>query len=358
MVSTNSEKLKLTSDRSLVNFAPHSALSAKLFSLFIVHGSLFVVLVVLAILLLSCQSAVQIAGSPPVEAETVPLETGASVYLFANMQQALPILELLPIMKMNAIQAKPVIERTEFTVAALFPQESGRQFQLVTWGNYPDNSARFLFGMSKEWKKRRVKVAHNGTAPYTYWYSSANGLSITLNAKQAFILAAAPEPQAKEPRAQPPAEPVTAPENMAKIPEGFIAFRRSAEEAFISCWFSAPGSIMNRLLSGNGLPIEIPAKELFVNVIPYAAADGNEKTSDPEKYEIIARIQFDSAAQARGVTSILGIAASLSPADSNSVFSLLFLAHPPVRNDRFINIRSAPLGKKEMSLLLGMFLLY
>jgi len=294
--------------------------------------------IVSVILLLSCQSVPQVTVNPSIDASSVPLESGAAVYVLADMREALPILELLPVKELKDKQIKQMIDRTDFAAAAMFAKESGKRFQIVTWGNYPANSVKMAFGFSKKWKKHRVK-----DAPYSYWHSSANGLSVALNAKQAFVLASVMPP----PRM--PAEPVTAPGRMTEIPGGFTEFRNNGEDAPLSCWFDDPAPFINKLLQSSGLPMEIPAQELFIKM---------KMASGTQTVTAAIRIQFESTPQARGVTAVLGLAKNFSQIDSNLLISKLLFANPPVQNDRNIDILTAPLGEREISLLLEMFSLY
>jgi hypothetical protein len=72
-------------------------------------------------LFLSCQTAPKVQDAPE---GTVPLASGASVYIIADVKKALPIIELLPIEEINNKQTKQMLEKTDSIMAAVFPKES------------------------------------------------------------------------------------------------------------------------------------------------------------------------------------------------------------------------------------------
>jgi hypothetical protein len=221
-----------------------------------------------------------------------------------------------------------MLDRTDFFAAALFPQESERRFQLVAWGDYPDSGTAMAFGMNRNWKKRR------SAAGYPWWYSQADGLSIALNPRQAFVSASSDNA---------PGDPVTAAPGV-EIPEGFGEFRRGAP---FSCWLDDPDLIINRMLNNGGLPVNLPAGKLFIVLFP--AEEG--------QYEAVVRLQFESASLARGMAAIFTLAGSFVSLESGQnplIFTLLF-ANPPVQSGRNLDITTAVLSEDEIVQLLGLF---
>ena len=288
-------------------------------------------LMCLCVLLFSFNSCRTMSGVPAAfkeDATHAPLESGAVVYIFANVKEARSIIDLLPIEELNDKYTKQMLDKTNYITAALFPQKSGRRFHLAAWGKYPSN-ADMAFSMNKEWKKIR------STSNYTYWHSERGRLSILMNSKQAFVAASLTSA---------PLEPLPSPPG-AEIPEGFNEFRQNNNpQPSISFWMDNPGSAISGILSAAGIPIRFPVQKLFLSLV-----------SKEKKYIANINFQFENVSQARGVTALLSIAAGYMP---NDPIASIFLANPPVQNGRNVMLKTAALDEKELSLLLTMFSLY
>jgi len=298
-------------------------------SLLIAHYSLLI------LIFLSCQTAPKIPDAALMETG-IPLDSGARVYILADVTKMRPIIDLLPIEELNDSQTRQMLERTDFLAAALFPEESGRRFQLAAWGSYPSFQAGMAFTFSKQWQKRRSETGQN------FWYSGVNGLSISMDSKQAFVAAS---------KNDTPYYPVTAAPGV-EPPEGFNEFRKNAEgiSSPLSCWMEDPAPLINQMLGIAGIPIQIPARKLFINLFP--AAEG--------RYEAAIRIQFESAVQARGIAAILTLAGSFVSGESglSSILALILFSNPPVQNGNYIDVKTAALSEDNISGLFRMFLLY
>lgn len=290
------------------------------------------VFVLCSLFFFSCQTTPKFFDSFTEDANTIPLDTGAQVYIFANAKEARPILELLPIEELNNKHAIQILDRTAFVMAALFPQNSERRMQIAAWGNYPSSRAGMAFTFSRSWKKHRSQTGNS------FWYSRANALSLALNSRQAFVVQTrindSLNDQLIDPFAVPPGK---------QTPEGFNSFRQGA---VLSCWLENPAPLLSRALNQAGIPIRFPVQQLFINLNTVASGQS-------QQYAAVFRLQFENASQARGMSAILNLAGDFSADDT---ISSLFLANPPVLNDRNIDIKTAPLTEKELSLLLEMFL--
>jgi hypothetical protein len=277
---------------------------------------------------LSCQSAPEVPYTALAETGGILLESGASVYILADVKEARPIIDILPIQELKNRQTRQMLDRTNFCAAALFPQESNRRFQLVAWGDYQNSGAAMAFGMNRNWKKQR------SAAGYPWWYSRTDGLSIALNPRQAFVSALSDNA---------PGDPVTAAPGV-EIPEGFGEFRRGAP---FSCWLDDPGLIINRMLNNGGLPVNFPAEKLFIVLFP--AEEG--------QYEAVVRLQFESASLARGMAAIFTLAGSFVSLESgqNPLIFMLLFANPPVQSGRNLDIKTAVLSEDEIVQLLRSF---
>ena len=303
---------KDTANREQVTVFSRSPLTIRS-SLFIAHCSLF-------ILFVSCQSAPKVFEMDLNNTASVPLDSGASVYILADAKQARPIIDLLPVEELNNRQTVQMLDRTDFFAAALFPEASKLRFQLVSWGNYPDSGAAMAFGMNKNWKKRRSR------AGYSYWH--LDGLSIALNSRQTFVCASSDNA---------PGDPVTN-GGGAKIPEGFGEFCAAAP---LSCWLENPAPVFSRILNNAGVPIRFPVQQLFVNLYPVTE----------RRCEALIRMQFENAIQARGMAAIFSLAGNFSP---NEIIASIFLKNPPVQNGRNLDIKTVAMSETEIALLFGL----
>ena len=300
---------------------------------------------------ISCQTAPKVTDEAQLQV-TVPLDSGASVYLFANVNEMRFIFDLLPIEELKDNQVRQMLDRTGFAAAALFPKESGRQYQIAAWGNYPSSSAAMAFTFNKDWKKQRTPQGYN------YWYSSANRLSVALNARQIFAASWLITPGNHNPMAEAGIE----------YPEGFTEFRGNAQTrtAPFSCWLSDPEPVINKVLEDSGIPIMIPAKKLFINLFPVKEDSPNppENSSAQGRYEAEIELQFESASQARGISTALAFAAMFMPAlqgentsfDPNLMLASILFANPPVQENNNINIKTSALSHAEIELLLKLFM--
>ena len=272
----------------------------------------------LIILFISCQSVPSVPNPFTEDINHLPLDKGALVYLFINVPEARPLLELLPIEELKTTQVRQMIDRTNIAMVAFFPEESNRRFQITSRGNYPKSGADMMLSLNKDWKKQRYAINN------TYWHSGKDKLSIAMTTRQAYIAAWTNDT---------PADPFAAAPGI-EIPDGFNDFRKGTG-AFLSCWVENPGPVFSQALEKAGVPIRFPVQQLFVNV--NSAAD--------KKYEATIRLQFENAIHARGVSAILSLAGAFS---SDDPIAKLFLSNPPVLNGRNLDIKTAALSESDI----------
>ncbi|MCL2186721.1 MAG: hypothetical protein FWB86_12850 [Treponema sp.] len=296
--------------------------------------TLFSFLCFLLIILCTCKTISNFNDPFNEDMKFFPLETGASVYFFANVQEARSILELLPIRELNNNQAKQMLDKTGFAAGALFPKNNSRQFQLAAWGKYPGN-ADIAFSVNKSWEKMRSVTGQN------YWHSAADRLSIAMNTRQAFIA------QSKTIGAlgDMQTDPFSAPPGI-KIPEGFNDFRFNkntpAAKAPLSLWIGNPASMIQQLFSGIA---RFPVQQIFISFFP----------QNENQYEAMIRLQLENASQARGMSAILNIAGGFSSASADMQITSLFLANQPVQYENNLDIKSAVLNRSDIAKILSMF---
>jgi len=272
---------------------------------------------------LSCQTMPPVPDSFREDAAHAPLDTGANVYIFANVKEARSVINLLPIEELNNSQTRQMLDRTSYLAAALFPPSSGRRFQLVTWGNYPRSQANMAFSIGRNWQ------AQQSASGQAYWHSGADRLSLAVTSNQAFV-ASSLRTEPLDPYASAPG---------IRIPEGFNNFRR---EAPLTCWLNNPAPFIGRLLNDAGVPIRLPVKELFFNIQPVS---GN--------CEVTVRFQFENASQARGMIALLSLASGYI--SNNQILALLF-ANTPILNGVNVDLKTGSLNERELLLFLNFFL--
>ena len=277
------------------------------------------------LLLVTCKSIPVMPDSFLKNERFLPLETGASVYLVANVVTARCILDLLPIEELKDNQAKDLLDRTGYAVAALFPEESGKRFQLCAWGNYPSFRAGFAFTFDKNWKKQRSSSGDS------YWHSAQSGLSIALTSEQAFAASSLNRT---------PADPLSG-QAGKEIPEGFNDFRAGSPVSF---WLEEPDKVISRLFDAAGIPIQFPVKNLFVNIIPVE-----------NNYEADICFLLENTSQTRGMAAILNLASRHMAGDSDSIIAMLFFANPSVQKDRSLDLKSAALDENNIRMLFNIF---
>ena len=278
--------------------------------------------------LLSCQTAPKM---PNISHDgRLPLEPEAYVYIIAE-KDALPILNQLMFTDIKDTQFQQMVDRTRFAVAAVYltpDVKAGKinsRYRLAAWGSYPASRAKMGLGSSKEWTKQRSAVSGAD-----YWYSPQRGLSVAITGKMALVATAAPNGGQRDPYS---AAPGTA------EPEGFAAFR---EGSILSCWLTDPGPAINKKITEMGIPLEIPAEQVFVSLFP---ADG-------QRYIAHLQIQLPGASQARALTTMFALVRNFIPPQSE--LGILF-ANPPVQDGGNLRITTAPLSDREIALLLKMF---
>ena len=273
----------------------------------------------LIFLFLSCQT------TPPspeayLEQGILPLEKGASIYLVADVKEARPILNRLPIREINDTNVRQMIDRSNFAMAAIFPEQSGKRFQIAAWGNYPKSGAGMALGANNNWIKQRNKAGAE------YWHSASDRLSLALTAKNLFVVSSLNNA---------PLNPITTSASSGEceeIPEGFVEFSRGA---ILSCWVAYPIKMLQQILNETGIPLRVPIRQLFVNL--NAAAQSGRQSQ--KQYEAAIRLEFENASQARGMAAILNLVGAIKSNDPALQIAMLLLSNPPAQNDRYINLK-------------------
>ena len=312
-------------------------------------------------LLFSCATAPKTPGPFQEESVFLPLEPGARTYMLIDVPAGRPLLDRLAVRYMDPKQSREILNRTRFAAAALYPAGHERRFQAAAWGTYPGFRGNLALAAGKGWKLRRSKTGG------AYYHAAGEGLSVALTASRAFAAGAEPG-TGTDPFTEGPG---------TEIPQDFAGFRRGAA---LALWFADPSAPANRFFDTLGIPLRLPAEQLFVGVFPYREAKLDPQilssapedlrlmhgaSSDTEKgeearYETLVRIQAPTASHARALFTLFNMltAAPVENAEGPAVPGNLLFANPPVLDGRNLTLQTAALDAERMTLLFDLFALY
>jgi hypothetical protein len=308
-------------------------------SLFFVLCSLFI--------FLSCKSVPQTPEFNFETAAVVPLEPGAFAYILTDIRDTKPFLDV------QDKNLQQIVDATRYAVAAFYLPYDTRRYHLAAWGNYPSSRAKIALGANKDWKKMNSQ-----TGGSEYWYSEKDKLSVALTSTQAFVSAGKAGDNT-------PANPFPSGTGTT-IPEGFKEFCRGA---VFSCWLENPSSLIGQKLTEMGIPLEIPAEQVFFSISPVANQTG---TATGRNYESALKIQFTSDTQASAIATVLTFARGLfslraNPPDTDQgegisgIFTLLtsvLFSNLPLQEGKSLIIKTNALDSENISLLFKSFSLW
>lgn len=276
----------------------------------------------LLIFLVSCKTAPVAVDSIFQDiTQSLSLDSGAVVYVVADVKKARTVIDLLPIKELNDKQIKQMIDKTDVFSAAVFPPESGRRFQIASSGKYPSFGAGLAFTFSSQWKKLKEKKVN-------FWYSKSNGVSLLLESTRAFAASG-----------NIPANPAAS-EAGVKIPEGFNEFTKASP---FSCWLNNPSGFLNGILDSTGIPLQFSVQNVFANIFP----------AEKKHCQAVIRMQFENPTHARGMMALLNLAGNFSGGDAP--FASIFFANQPVLNGSNLDIKTAVLNKADLAGLFELF---
>jgi len=267
---------------------------------------------------------------------SIPLDKGAFVYAFADTKTMRPIIDIIPISQLKSWQAAQVIDRTELAIAALFTSDTGRFFQAVGFGSYPSVVVNVALAISKNWKYMFSGKDH-------YWYSDADKMSASFNSEEVYVLGW------RRTRMK-----AVYDEPGVKTPEGFTAFRHSSgEPAPLSLWMENNNSILDRMLNGEGITVNLPIERLYLNlyhvenkVFKAELMLKTKSLSLPENFAI----NFSPIEKPEPKES--------SNSESDSVLKTLFFTKAPIIKDRNVEFPAVILSEEDIASLLKVFMKY
>jgi len=255
----------------------------------------------------------------------VSLDKDAFVYALVDTKIMRPIIDIIPVNQLKSWEAAQIIDRTEIALAAIFTNDTGRYFQVVGFGSYPVLVMNVALAIDKNWKYTFSGDDH-------YWYSDTNKLSVSLDSEEVNIVAW------RRTRLNPAYE-----EPGVKMPEGFVAFRhRSGEPAPLSLWMDNHDSILDRMLSGEGIVKNLPIERLYLNL--YHVEDKVFST------DIMLQVKNSPFTEEFKMSVLPGFA------EYDSALKKLFLANPPIQNDHNVEFPPAILSEEEIVSLLRIFM--
>ena len=289
------------------------------------------------------------------------LPENGTVYIWANIHEARPLLESITFDGLSLMQAGQILDRTTSAAAVFFSKEEtalqelglheqnfhgpGDRFLFSLRGKYPTFGAGFSFTFSRDWKKTKSLTGNS------YWFSESYGIGVAMNQETALVSGGDPFSKTASFQKQ---EPV-------RVPEGFDDFRQGA---IMAGWIPDKEHV-NKFLSDLSLPLQIPAEDFFFSII-------KEPGNSEDLWQLNFHIRTASAAQARALVTLFslarmfigsipvqGIIEDNDPADISLMDFLPYLfANIPDLDGSKLMLKSAVFSTAELSLLFNAISVY
>ncbi|MDR1430230.1 MAG: hypothetical protein LBI85_08045, partial [Spirochaetaceae bacterium] len=266
-----------------------------------------------AFFLMSCASGPRLRDSGPLPEANIfsVLSGGASLYVYADVERARPLLELMEFGGISGASVPAILDRTTLAVAAVYDGEEGRRYMAWGGGRYPSLRSSLSFTLSRAWKKQKSETGSS------YWRNQAEGLSVLI--KKDYALVSDGDPFFTGPALEP--SPL---------------WTRLEAGALLSGAAENAGERINAFLGGLGLPLRFPARTLAFGLYPASGVPGPDSgPSAPENgqensgetfYQGLFYIETPSVSQARSVQSLLALAKRAFPASRAEAGDDPFLA--------------------------------
>lgn len=294
------------------------------------------------------------------EEELSLLPAGAEVYLWVDAVKGRPLLDVLSFDGKSGKDAGKILDSTETAAAAILHEGQGRRFFLAARGNYPRVRANLSLSFTKGWKKLK------GSTGNSYWYSKNDDIALALGSD--LVLVSDTDPWEILPAGIPKETP----------PAAFMEFRQTMA---LAGWVSSPSGSIDSFLSSMGIPLQIPAEELYFGAERLPADKSSQdapNTAGPQSapagapWQLVFRVRTPSVNNARSLLGLFSVARfflqrgaipaagqdglspdkdSLSPQEA----AALFFANNPEQDGAFLTFRTAPLDENKIALLFAMF---
>ena len=255
---------------------------------------------------------------------------GASFYLMAEVQSVRPILDSLVFGGMSGAEIKDFLDMSDELTLAAFQNPGDRHFYAAAAGKFPNVGGGLFFSTSKDWEK---KTSASGMP---YWYSAKSMLSVSINARAAYLSDA--DPFVKGPG--------------AKVPEALVAMQKGA---VLSGWMNDPSGAIKKLIASFEIPIEIPAERFLFAI--YSEDENN-------LYTATLRFEMASNTQAAGLVGIfslarLGIAfADFSEHKEMETLAKAFFSRNPAQDGNALVLQTGKISGKDLALLFNIISVY
>jgi len=316
--------------------------------------SFFLILV----LFFSCATAPKASFSGEDEAKELSLlPAGGKLYLWADVVQSRPLLDVLSYMDMNGRDAAKVLDSTDTAAAAVYEAGQGRSFFLAALGDYPNRRANFSLSFSRGWKKLK------GSGGNRYWFSKNDNIALALGSDLALVSDSDPWGVFI---GQVPAE---------NPPGAFLEFRRGL---VLAGWLPNPSEPINVFIDSLGIPLQIPAESFFFGAarLPSNTGSASGISDDKGLWELVFRIKTPSAGHARSLLTLFSMARlfiqrgvfqqngleGLFPMEKDSISpqeaAALLFANMPEQDGEFLTLRISSLDPDRLALLFNMFSVY
>jgi hypothetical protein len=280
-----------------------------------------------AVLLAACAARAGVRKGLDAGNEFADLPADAPVYVWADAKRARELLDdVLADSGVGGKAVKTFLDRTFEASAALYfraeeTDGGGRSFVLAGSGrNYPAAASAFSFFFSPSWKKIRSITGKK------YWCSSKNRISLSIKRNKAYISDGDPFFDG----------------GGAAAPAGFTLF---SDGASLSAWIKDI-SPLNGVLERIDIPITVPADALYIAA--FEAGNG---------WQAVFRMETPSAAQARGLVSLLSMARSAIArgyiTDAAGFVCLLFSEAPSVDGSA-LTLKSPVMTRAEFAGLIAL----
>jgi len=307
-----------------------------------------IVPVLLAVFFASCATAPRLPAPAPDADDTLPpelsaLPAGGRVYLWADTVTSRPLLDVLAFRGVSGEEAGVILDRTASAAAVVFEQGQERSFFLAAAGRYPRRRANFAFAFSRSWQRQR------GEGRRTYWYSRNGDFAMSIGRRVALV--SDRDPFESLPRAVPP--------------QAFAQFQQGMA---LAGWINNPSEPISEFLTVMGVPISIPAEDLFFGAVRTPVSPQTE--ANAAQWDIAFRIRTPSAAHARSLFALFSTArffilqgAGTGEVVDEGSLSLhdaaqLLFANVPEVDGEFLTFRITSLDENRIALLFHLFSVY
>jgi len=283
----------------------------------------------------SCASAPRVSFQQQENRELSVLPAGARVYLWADAVQGRPLLDAFASVYLAGEGISDILDSTQSAAVAIFPdQNQGRRFFLAASGSYPRAMASFSLFFNRGWRRQRSVTGSS------YWFSRNDNIALALGSNLALVSDVDPY------------------ENFTfEIPpEGFTEFNRGYA---LAGWLNDPSDSINTFISNLGIPLQVPAEDLFFGAV-----------SSEADWELVFRIRTPSPTHARSLITLFSMARLFIlsgpqiplPADDLAMgpqeAARLLLANTPEQDGDALTLRIGPLSESMIALLFTLFSVY